>query len=220
MGSRRDLEHALRDAAEALRAVAETVGEEDDRQDHGGRHRQDCFGSSRELSRLGRALLEAVEVVREAATHRGGLDADDYPDMSRGPDCDTPGPMTAPLPPYPPYPPYAPHAPFPPYPPYPPVVVIGGAGCGCTCQQAAAATAAMAPSPAPSPLPPPAPIPTPPPAPSPVVVTTISSSASASAARFPDLASLGDVEALLDIGESVAALVRRTFPHPPEGPGP
>jgi hypothetical protein len=225
MTPRRELDHALRDAAEALRAVAETVCKEDDRDDHSTPRREPhsdrrgCFGSSQELSRLGRALLEAVEVVREAATHR------DEPDLDESPACDAPCLATAPapVPPYPPYPPYAPYAPFPPYPPYPPVVVIGGGGCGCSCQQAAPAAAAMPAPSVPTPTPPPISTPPPPPPistpPTPPPIRSMNVSVSDSAAGFPDPASLGDVEALLDIAESVAALVRRTFPHPPEGPG-
>jgi hypothetical protein len=37
-------------------------------------------------------------------------------------------------------------------------------------------------------------------------------------AGFPDPASLHDVESLLDVGESAAAVVRRTFPQH-GGPG-
>ncbi len=210
----------MRDAAEALRAVADATGDDrdhDDRRDDRecAAERRDCFGSSKELSRLGHALLEAVEVLREVAEARCC-----EPECHDPPECGEPShpAQPAPMPPYPPYPPYAPYAPFPPYPPYPPVVVIGGGACGCSCQQAAMAPAATPPATAPA-----APVT---PSPSGAATQAAANPAaavhvvrSASPGGFPDLTSLHDVETLLDIGESAAALVRRTLSHPPGGKG-
>jgi hypothetical protein len=219
----RHLEDAFRKAAEALRELAETVCDHNDHDDRGeGSDRRDCFSSSHELQRVGRALLEAVEVVREAvAANCSGPESDGS--VARDTSCQA-SPV-APMPPYPPYPPYAPYAPFPPYPPYPPVVVIGSGGCACSCHQVSPAAAAAAPSPALQ-VPQAAPIPPPPP-PAPVqntggplymLVTNVSASQPLQSG-FPDPAGLQNVEALLDVGESAAALVRRTLSHSSGGPG-
>lgn len=219
MASRRKLEDGLRDAAEALRAVEETICDDEDRDNRRPSRdldadRRGCFGSSRELQRLCKALLEAVEVVREATA---ACCRDPICDDS--PACDAPcetSPLP-PMPPYPPYPPYAPHAPFPPYPPYPPVVVIGGGSCGCSCQQAPPVVPppAVLQAPSPTPLPQaPTAAPTAPP------ITVRSAVTSASPVGFPDTADLHNVEAILDMGESAAALVQRTLANPSAGAGP
>jgi hypothetical protein len=129
------------------------------------------------------------------------------------------------MPPYPPYPPNPPYAPYPPYPPYPPVIVIGGGGCGCGCSGGHAAVSSPAAAQAPStastsPLYASAEAVRPQQSQTPVsFLSALSPLLSAGVGEFPNPSGVHDVEALLDIGESAAALVRRTLPNPSGGPG-
>jgi hypothetical protein len=216
----RRLAESLHEAAEALRKLGEAGSNERDRESDKDRHC--CFESRREILRLGNALLEAVEVVREAARHvcspECEHDADD--------ECiERDQAATPPMPPYPPYPPSPPYAPYPPYPPYPPVIVIGGGGCGCGCSGGHVAvsspTAAQSPSTAStSPLYGSAEAVRPQQSQTPAsFLSALSPLLSASAGEFPDPSGVLDVEALLDIGESAAALVQRTLPNPSGGHG-
>jgi len=215
MQSRRHLDDKLQDAADALRAVAESVSDDKDR-DNGrecrdaDRDRRERLGSARVLRRLSNALLEAVDALREAASAQ-------YcePDYDDSHECYEAG-SQPPMPPYPPYPPYAPHAPFPPYPPYPPVVVIGGSG--CTCRQMAPIAGQMPASSfqsAPT-------IPVSTPVPQSQIVRPIgaarpAAATGASSAGFPDTTNLQQVETLLDIGESAAAMVNRALSQRKKG---
>jgi len=214
------LAESLREAAEALRKLAEVGSNERDRESDKDRHC--CFESRREIWRLGKALLEAVEVVREAASHVCSPECEDDANdkcIERGQAA------TPPMPPYPPYPPNPPYAPYPPYPPYPPVIVIGGGGCGCGCSGGHAAVSSPAAAQAPStastsPLYASAEAVRPQQSQTPVsFLSALSPLLSAGVGEFPNPSGVHDVEALLDIGESAAALVRRTLPNPSGGPG-
>jgi hypothetical protein len=239
MQSGRHLDDKLQDAADALRAVAESGSDDesvsDDKDGDNGqecrdadRDRREWLGSARVLRRLSKALLEAVDALREVASAQYR-----EPDCDDSRECYEAGGSQPPMPPYPPYPPYAPHAPFPPYPPYPPVVVIGGSGCTChqgvpIAGQMPASSFQLAPTiPASTPVPQSqiiqAPtIPASIPVPQSQIVQPIgaarpAAAASASSAGFPDTTNLQQVETLLDIGESAAAMVKRALSQQKKG---
>ena len=207
MRNQRQLNEALHDAAEALRAVAEATCERRDCDDEGEDERRRLRHCLRELRELGDSLRDAVKALCgtvEDECAKEPCDDDDAPCAS----------AHAPLPPYPPYPSFAP---YPPYPPYPPIVVVGGSGgCCCNCHGAAMPAMAAAPASAASV--------------SPATPATHSAGTQATSAAsifrpaaaaatiaggFPDPASITDVESLLDTAESAAALVRRTIGEQP-----
>lgn len=211
MGYRRQLNDALTEAAEALRAVSEATCER--RMGDGDRHTCDDAEDERrrlrhclrELRELGDSLREAVKALCGAAKEEC-----EEPCCDEDAPCE---PTVAPLPPYPPYPPFAP---YPPYPPYPPIVVIGGGGgCGCHCQGAAAASPANTSMPSGAPTAAPASgaaVGSPPATSAAGAAPFVSPSLAATAGGFPDPAGITDVESLLDTAESAAALVRRAIP--------
>ena len=214
----RKLADSLKEAADALRAIAEAEGRERERSAPEEPHREHhcCFDSRHELVRLGKALLEAVEIVKEAVRECSSkCDHDES--------CEEHEHCAAAPPPYPPYPPNPPYAPYPPYPPYPPVIVIGGGcGCGCSGNQAGAPSVTVAQPPSTAAASPQnasagaaplssSPIPT-------SFFSALSPLLSARAGEFPEPAGIRDAEALLDIGESAAALVRRTLAQSSGGP--
>jgi len=208
MPSRRNPGDKLQDAADALREAAESFS--DDRDGDNPRERPDddpdrryCYGSSRVLRRLSNALLEAVDALREVASTRC-CDPECVDDQACYDSCQAGS--QPPMPPYPPYPPYAPHAPFPPYPPYPPVVIIGGSS-GCACQQTMPLAGQMASSQSVPPTPTPVPVPQ---SQGAQPTGAVRPATSASPAGFPDTVHT-QVETLLDIGESAAAMVKRAL---------
>jgi hypothetical protein len=220
MPSRRDLDDKLQDAADALRAVAESGS--DDKDNDSPRERRDLDSDGRGsyrsggLHRLSNALLEAIDALREIAEAR--YCEADYDD-NRACCARCPGGSQPPMPPYPPYPPYAPHAPFPPYPPYPPVVVIGGgSGCGCTCHQNVPVAGQMPASTFQSVPGAPTSVPE---AQSQVAqpsgAARTAAATSVGSIGFPDTGNLQQVETLLDVGESAAAMVNRALSQQQEG---
>lgn len=113
-----------------------------------------------------------------------------------------------PYPPYPPFPPYPVFPPYPPFPPFPPIVISSGCGCGCQHSgqtpgvtvvggTTAQATSAAAQDPSRS-----------------AATQAAASGAPANIAldKFPDLSNITSFDALLTLGESVAAQVRELIP--------
>jgi hypothetical protein len=194
------LTKALRVASRALREVAEMLPEEAECEHHHCHHEEEeCCDEEHE--------------PHERCCERPGCTRPEHPACPPEPRYEECHP--APAPPYPPMPPYPSMPPYPPFPPYPPYVIISGSGCGCGCHGQAASPPVMVPPSPPVPVPPPpsSPPPSSPPPPGPPTISSVSSLIRPPAAgAFPDPSALA-FDALLDLGETAAEMVRSSVPR-------